>query len=104
MLYSEFVTGTGIENHDLYECVEKVYNDDNDMTKEEAYYIAKLIDIRPSTHEMYFQVKLEYEQIKINKKILKKEKELEELKSKLRCIQSILNYELYGQIDDWNRQ
>lgn len=99
MLYSEFVTGTGIENHDLYECVEKVYNDDNDMTKEEAYHIAKLIDIRPST-QMYFQAKLEWEKVKIKKEIQQKKKEIEELKNRHTYVQSMINHDLHGQIDD----
>ena len=102
MLYSEFVTGTGIENRDLYDCIDKAYMDDNEMTKEDAYCIAKEIEIRPSTTtlDMYFQIKLEYEKVKIVKEILKKEEEIKELKNKYEYVEKIIDREVFGITED----
>lgn len=46
MLYSEFLSGTGCrdneKNYTVYKRVEQIYNNDNNMTHEEAYEIAKM--------------------------------------------------------------
>lgn len=71
MLYNEFLEGTGCRdnthNYDVYKRVEQIYNNDNNMTHEEAYKIAAMwLDNSLSEEDKNHneEVKAEIEQLK----------------------------------------